>query len=68
MSHRCGHHRTEQKNTNIISVKQFLQTDKTVHVMLVSVKFALQDLQISNPPTSHNTAFKRITAGVSQFE
>jgi hypothetical protein len=51
MRNRCGNHRTEQQNTNIISVKQLLQTDKTVHVMLVSVKFAVQDLQISNPPT-----------------
>jgi len=68
MSHRCGHHRDEQQNTNSISVKQFLQTDKTVHATLVSVKFSLQDLQISNPFTSHNTAFKWSTSGVSQFE
>jgi hypothetical protein len=53
-----GNHRTEQQYTNIISVKQFLQTDKTVQVKLLSVKYAFQDLQISNPPTSHNTAFK----------
>lgn len=64
MSHRCGktkttgNHRTEQQNTNIISVKQFLTTEKTVHVMLVSVKYTMQDLQISNPLTSHYTAFK----------
>jgi hypothetical protein len=43
MSHRCGNRRNEQQNTKI-SVKQFPQTDKTMHIMLVSVKFAMQDL------------------------